>query len=221
LTLKPKVFLIENVKGLITHNNGETFKFVMEKILNKYQINHKVLNSFDYEVPQKRERIFIIGMLEKKYEFPTISDKKIMLKHVLIDVPKSDCARYSQKKIDLFKQIKQGECWVNISDEQQREYLGKSYFSGGGKRGILRRLSMDEPCLTLLCSPSQKQTERCHPIEERPLSLREYARIQTFDDEYKFYGSISSQYKQIGNAVPVKLAEFIGLSLMNQCDIIS
>ena len=69
---------------------------------------------------------------------------------------------------------------------------------------------MNKPSLTLLCTPSQKQTERCHPLEERPLNIREYARIQTFDDDYEFIGSISSQYKQIGNAVPVELARQMG-----------
>ena len=74
---------------------------------------------------------------------------------------------------------------------------------------------MTEPSLTLLCSPSQKQTERCHPIKTRPLKIREYARIQTFDDDYEFVGSISSQYKQIGNAVPVELARRVGITLFN------
>jgi DNA (cytosine-5)-methyltransferase 1 len=60
--------------------------------------------------------------------------------------------------------------------------------------------------LTLTTSPCQKQTERCHPIETRPLNVREYARIQTFPDSYEFSGSIAKQYMQIGNAVPVNLA---------------
>ena len=79
---------------------------------------------------------------------------------------------------------------------------------------MARRLSMDEPSLTLTCAPAQKQTERCHPKETRPLSVREYARIQTFPDEWRFAGSMSDQYKQIGNAVPVNLAYAIGRSLM-------
>ena len=89
-----------------------------------------------------------------------------------------------------------------------------SYFLGGGKTGMARRLSWDEPSLTLTCSPSQKQTERCHPEESRPLTVREYARIQTFPDEWIFSGSLSSQYKQIGNAVPVNLAFAMGKSLI-------
>ncbi len=73
---------------------------------------------------------------------------------------------------------------------------------------------MEKPSLTLLCSPSQKQTERCHPLEERLLTIREYARIQTFDDDYIFIGSLTSQYKQIGNTVPVELGKHIGYSLL-------
>ena len=92
--------------------------------------------------------------------------------------------------------------------------MGNSFNAGGGKRGILHRLSMDKPSLTLLCTPSQKQTERCHPLEERPLTVREYARIQTFPDNYIFNGSMSSQYKQIGNAVPIELARQIGINLI-------
>ena len=101
-------------------------------------------------------------------------------------------------------QIPPGGCWVNLPVDVQ-----KQYFSGGGKRGIARRLSMDEPCLTLTTSPCQKQTERCHPLETRPFTIREYARIQSFPDDFKFCGSIAKQYKQIGNAVPVNLAELI------------
>jgi DNA (cytosine-5)-methyltransferase 1 len=90
--------------------------------------------------------------------------------------------------------------------------MGGSYHLGGGKTGMARRLSWSEPSLTLTCNPAQKQTERCHPKETRPLTVREYARIQTFPDEWEFAGSVSSQYKQIGNAVPVNLGYHVGLA---------
>ena len=96
--------------------------------------------------------------------------------------------------------------------------MGASFTSGGGRRGMARRISWDEPSLTLTCSPSQKQTDRIHPEETRPFTIREYARIQTFPDEWKFEGGITSQYKQIGNAVPVKLAEAIGLQIIAALD---
>jgi DNA (cytosine-5)-methyltransferase 1 len=92
--------------------------------------------------------------------------------------------------------------------------MKNSFFSGGGKRGIARRLSLDEPCLTLTTSPCQKQTERIHPLETRPFTVREYARIQSFPDSYVFSGSKMNQYKQIGNAVPPKLAKAVGKSII-------
>jgi len=97
-----------------------------------------------------------------------------------------------------------------LPEEIAKEYMGKSYYLGGGKTGIARKLSWDEPSLTMLCSPAQKQTERCHPDEIRPLTIRESARIQDFPDNWEFYGSTSQQYKQIGNAVPVGLAFAVG-----------
>jgi DNA (cytosine-5)-methyltransferase 1 len=218
--IKPKVFMIENVKGLLTHDNGNTIKKIIESMNknNLYNISYNCLDSSKYNVPQKRERVFIVGILKtinKKFNFPEESKNKKVLKDVLYDVPYSHGLTYSEEKKKLFKMIPQGGCWVNLPEELQKEYLGNSYNSGGGKRGILYRLSMQKPSLTLLCTPSQKQTERCHPLEERPLTIREYARIQTFDDSYEFIGSINSQYKQIGNAVPVELAKYMGISILN------
>ena len=96
--------------------------------------------------------------------------------------------------------------------------MGGSFYLGGGKTGMARRLSWDEPSLTLTCAPAQKQTERCHPEETRPLTIREYARIQSFPDEWQFEGSLSSQYKQIGNAVPVNLGYHLGKCLIAMLD---
>ncbi|HBQ44068.1 MAG TPA: DNA (cytosine-5-)-methyltransferase, partial [Thiomicrospira sp.] len=110
---------------------------------------------------------------------------------------------------------KQYGYWRDLPDDLQREYMLKSYYLGGGKTGVARRLSWEEPSLTLTCAPAQKQTERCHPEETRPLTIREYARIQTFPDSWKFCGANSSQYKQIGNAVPVNLAFAVGKSIIN------
>jgi DNA (cytosine-5)-methyltransferase 1 len=104
---------------------------------------------------------------------------------------------------------------VDLPEEVAKAYMKKSYYSGGGRRGMARRISWDEPCLTLTTSPSQKQTERCHPDETRPFTVREYARIQSFPDEWKFSGTLYEKYRQIGNAVPVELARRIGVELVN------
>ncbi|TGD33648.1 DNA cytosine methyltransferase, partial [Leuconostoc mesenteroides] len=111
--------------------------------------------------------------------------------------------------------------WRDLPDDVAREYMGVSYFSGGGRTGMARRISWDEPSLTLTTSPSQKQTERAHPDENRPFKTREYARIQSFPDNWEFSGSVNQIYKQIGNAVAVNFAKEIGLSViksLNQID---
>lgn len=104
---------------------------------------------------------------------------------------------------------------MDLPKDVQKTYMGASLEAGGGKRGMARRLSLNEPCLTLTTSPCQKQTERCHPLETRPLNVREYARIQTFPDTYMFHGTVAQKYKQIGNAVPVKLAFCIARSIQS------
>ena len=218
--IHPKIFMIENVKGLLTHDNGNTIIKIIE-IINKnnlYNVSYKCLDSSKYNIPQKRERVFIIGVLKTiniPFNFPEESINRKYLKDILYDVPISNGLKYNDEKIKLFKMIPQGGCWINLPKNLQKKYLGNSYNSGGGKRGILYRLSMEKPSLTLLCTPSQKQTERCHPLEERPLTIREYARIQTFEDSYTFIGSINSQYRQIGNAVPVELAIQMGTSIID------
>lgn len=216
--INPKVFVIENVKGLVTHNSGNTLKYIIEclKLTDKYSIKYRVLNANHYGVAQKRERVFIIGVrsdLNHDYEFPKPLDSRPVLKDILLDCPDSDGYKYPEHKKKIMELVPPGGCWINLPVDIQKSYMKKSFFSGGGKRGIARRLSMDEPCLTLTTSPCQKQTERCHPNEVRPFNIREYARIQSFPDDYKFIGSLSNKYKQIGNAVPVLLAQHVAASI--------
>ena len=122
--------------------------------------------------------------------------------------------RYKDKKAKIMDMVPEGGNWRNLPIKTQKEYMKKSFYLGGGKTGMARRLSWDEPSLTLTCNPAQNQTERCHPTETRPLNLREYARIQTFPDSWKFYGTTTSIYKQIGNAVPCLMAKAIGLKIL-------
>ena len=139
------------------------------------------------------------------YKYPNPHDYKPVLKDVLNDVPDSPGSKNSMKKYDVLKLVPPGGYWRDLPPEIAKEYMGASWNSGGGRTGMARRLSWNEPSLTLTTSPSQKQTERCHPDETRPFTTREYARIQSFPDEWKFAGGVGAIYKQIGNAVPVNL----------------
>jgi len=125
---------------------------------------------------------------------------------VLQDVPESDGAEYSAFKRKIFELVPPGGYWRDIPADIAKEYMKSCWNMGGGRTGILRRLSLDEPSLAVLTSPSQKQTDRCHPLEPRPFNIRENARVQCFPDDWTFCGSVGSQYKQVGNAVPVLLA---------------
>lgn len=220
--IQPKMFLAENVKGLVSHDQSRTLK-VMLNVFKEvgYEVDYEVLNSLHYGVAQKRQRIVIIGTrkdIRKKidfdYSYPKPYKETLTLKDILQDVPQSDCAKYNDKKKEVLKYVSPGGCWRDLPDDIAREYMKTTYFMGGGRTGIARRLSWDEPGLTVLCSPAQKQTERCHPDELRPFSIRENARIQSFPDTWKFEGSLSEQYKQIGNAMPVNMAKEVGKSII-------
>jgi DNA (cytosine-5)-methyltransferase 1 len=211
-TLTPNMFIIENVQGLLTHDKGNTLRMVIAEInkIGRYEVSYKLLNANDYSVPQNRKRLVIVGVntsLGKSFAFPEPHAYKPVLEDVLVGCPESPGTVYKKEKYDIMDIVPEGGCWVDIPTEIAKGYMGKSYASGGGKRGILKRLDMKKPSLTLLTTPSQKQTERCHPTETRPLQTLEYARIQTFPDDYQFAGSINQIYKQIGNAVPVNLGK--------------
>ena len=215
--VRPKMFLAENVRGLASHDNGRTLSViigVLEEL--GYTVQKQILNAAYFGVGQKRERIVIIGVkkgLPITFTYPKAEAKMTTLREALKDCPASIGEQYSEKKRKVLALVPPGGCWVDLPEEIAKEYMGKSYYSGGGRRGMARRISWDEPSLTLTCSPSQKQTERCHPEETRPCTVREYARIQSFPDNWAFSGGITDQYKQIGNAVPVELARRIGVQL--------
>lgn len=227
-----KVFLAENVRGLLSHDGGKTLKSMINVLeeLGYHIFEPKVLKAIHHAVPQKRERLFIIGV-KKEYKskakliWPTPLKNIYTLKDALkkgelydSDVKASVGQKYSQKKKEVLALVPAGGYWRDLPLHLQKEYMKKSFYLGGGKTGIARRISWDEPCLTLTCSPAQNQTERCHPEETRPFEVREYARIQTFPDEWKFEGSMNQQYRQIGNAVPVNLAYAVGKSVINLLD---
>jgi len=214
--VKPKIFVGENVSGLTTHDNEKTLRMmvsVMESL--GYKVQYQILDAAEHGVPQKRKRIFIVGTLNDIYfRFPMPSHQKVTLREALKNVSASPGVAYSKSQKDVMKLVPPGGSWVNLPRKVQLEYMGKSFYSDGGKRGAARRLSWDEPSPTLTTSPIQKLTGFCHPDEDRPLTVREYARIQSFPDDWNFSGGLGAQYKQIGNATPVKLAKAMGAAVI-------
>ena len=224
--VRPPICIGENVRGLLSHEKGKTLEGMIS-VLNEIGYNVvpvQVLKAINYRVPQKRERLILVGVrknIDIKYEYPEPHNRFYTLIDALkkgelfdCDVPKSEGAKYPKHKKEVLDLIPPKGYWRDLPIVIQKEYMGKSFYLGGGKTGMARRIGWDEPSLTLTCSPAQKQTERCHPDETRPFTVREYARIQTFPDDWKFEGSVSQQYKQIGNAVPVNLGQEIGYSIV-------
>lgn len=224
--VNPQICIGENVKGLLSHEKGETLKGMIS-ILDEIGYNVvpvKVLKAVHYNVPQKRERLILVGIrkdINIEYEYPKPYKLIYNLEDALkkgrlydTDVPKSEGSKYPQHKKEVLDLVPPKGYWRDLPLELQKDYMGKSFYLGGGKTGMARRIGWDEPSLTLTCSPAQKQTERCHPDETRPFTVREYARIQTFPDDWEFVGSVSQQYKQIGNAVPCNLGKEIGYSII-------
>lgn len=217
--LQPKMFLFENVKGLTSHDKGKTYKTILNVFESEgYTVKSKVLNAWDFGVAQKRERMIMVGIRNDlvnrtSFDYPEPQAYKPVLRDILLDCPPSQGMQYSEQKKKLFELVPPGGYWRDIPEDIAKEYMKSTWNMGGGRTGILRRMSLDEPSLTVLTSPTQKQTERCHPLEARPFTIRENARIQSFPDSWEFQGSIGNQYKQVGNAVPVNLAYEIGLKI--------
>lgn len=224
--LQPKMFLFENVKGLLTHDNNKTFQTILNIFEEEgYKIYYKVLNAWNYGVPQKRERLIIIGLRNDlankcQFNFPQEHVYHPLVKDIKLDTnpSKDECVRYSMYKENIFKLVPPGGYWRDIDPKIAKEYMKTCWNMGGGRTGILRRIGLNEPSLTVLTNPGMKQTDRCHPLEIRPFSYRENARIQTFPDDWQFYGKLSEKYKQVGNAVPVNLAKEIGVEIIKSLE---
>ena len=224
--VNPPICIGENVKGLLSHDNGKTLQGMIS-ILDEIGYNVvpvEVLKAINYKVPQKRERLILVGIrkdIKIKYEYPKPYKKIYNLSDALkkgelfaSNVPVSVGAKYPESKKQVLDLVPPKGYWRDLPLHIQKDFMGASFYLGGGKTGMARRIGWDEPCLTLTCSPAQKQTERCHPDETRPFTVREYARIQTFPDDWQFFGPMAQQYKQIGNAVPVNLGREVGYSII-------
>ncbi|WP_126428612.1 DNA cytosine methyltransferase [Brevibacillus marinus] len=248
--VKPKVFLLENVRGLLSaalkhrpiNQRGEGFpplepeempgsalKYLLKQFRG-YNVNFKLINAADYGVPQTRERVFFVGVrndLNAKFEFPESTHdehgrdgkkKWVTFGELLksINVEKHNYVEYSPDRLEYMKLIPRGGGnWRDLPKDVVKQAMGGAYQSGGGKVGFFRRIWLDKPAPTMLTSPMQKSTNLGHPLEDRPLSIEEYLAVQEFPSGYKVAGSLTQQYVQIGNAVPVRLARILGEAVLD------
>lgn len=206
---------------------GSAFRVIVQelRLLNYYTV-FDVLNAANYGTPQCRERILFIGSREGKViEMPQPTHAEEPSGKLLRWVPlRSVIGRFRDSNppgIKLrsnderyLRLVPEGGNWRDLPTEIQKQAMGGALDSWGGRSGFFRRLSWDRPSPALTTQPNSKATLLCHPTELRPLSLREYARIQQFPDDWKFAGSIVSTYRQIGNAVPAGLGAALGRSIL-------
>lgn len=228
--VRPRFFLMENVKGITSAKLSEPVdgcQTVLDVILSEfahlgYKTIHGLLDAVNYGAPQFRERFVVLGSRDHEPIFlpcPThfqthqcASMRWTTLRKAIEDIESNPGPgmAFSPERNRFLEMIPEGGNWRNLPAELQPEAMGGAYKSGGGKVGFYRRLSYDQPSPTVVTSPVQKSTMLCHPRATRPLSIKEYARIQGFPDSWIFAGNVSSQYRQIGNAVPVALGRAIG-----------
>jgi DNA (cytosine-5)-methyltransferase 1 len=234
----PDWVIVENVKGIVETENGFFFEKI-NTALNKlgYTTNHAILNAADYGIPQVRNRVFIVGSLHGiKYEFPKPTTKKyVTVADAISDLPelesgathheldyqvvaKNKYQSSSRKKsktsinnlvtgnnelvLKRYKHIPQGGNWENIPVKLMKNYKNFTRCH----TGIYHRLREDEPSVVI---GNYRKNMLIHPTEDRGLSVREAARIQSFPDTFHFYGSIGFQQQQVGNSVPPLLAQAI------------
>lgn len=211
--IMPDIAIIENVKGIISSRNGAIKDEILSDLKKLgYTTEFRVLNAADYGVAQLRERtIFMANRINKRNIFPErthASENYVAIKDVFKDVPKDnhDIKKLRGKVLERVKLVKQGENW---------ESLPKKLQTGSRQSGAYGRLDPNKPSRTLTTRfdtpPGGYVT---HPYEDRAITVREGARIQSFPDDFIFIGNRMSQYKQVGNAVPVKLSNALAKSVI-------
>lgn len=200
---------------------GGALNFVLS-LLQKagYSCTFNLYNSANFGTPQTRERVIIICSRDGNpapFLQPTHSEEEShglprwkTFREAVADLKSHTHLNFPEKRLKYYRLLKAGQNWRALPVEMQREALGKSYFSGGGKTGFLRRLSWDKPAPTLVTHPAMPATDLAHPEENRPLSIEEYKRIQEFPDNWHLAGPLVQQYKQVGNAVPASLGYAVG-----------
>lgn len=234
--IRPRFFVMENVKGLMSallkdkagnSSNTRVLDIILEEFNRlRYKTIYGILDAVNYGVPQFRERFILIGSRENEDIFLPIpthfhihqeeSYRWQTLRQSIFDLEDSpgECAEFSENRLKYLRMIPEGGNWRSLPHTLLPDAMGGAFDSGGGKVGFYRRLSYAQPSPTVVTSPVQKATMMCHPVKDRPLSVAEYARIQQFPEAWKFTGTTTDKYRQIGNAVPVGLAKAIGSSII-------
>lgn len=205
---------------------GGALNLILSK-LNKsgYGYSFNLYNSANFGTPQSRERVIIICSrdgIPPPFLVPTHSDNLASglpawktTSDSIRNVMQHDHLNFPEKRLKFYRLLKPGQNWRNLPIDLQKEAMGKSYYSGGGKTGFLRRLSWDAPSPTLVTHPAMPATDLAHPVEDRPLSIQEYKRLQEFPDSWQLAGPLVQKYKQVGNAVPLGLGKAVGLLIKN------
>jgi DNA (cytosine-5)-methyltransferase 1 len=253
--LRPRVFLFENVKGLLSIAGGDLFGRIMDLIeAESYKPQAVVLNAADYGVPQIRERVFIVGTSDSlDFEFPqaTHFDPRaatplfrqtvkpwLTLRDAIGDLPLIEAGEesfeYSTEPQNEFQRRMRRRAPRKLSDHNAPSHGSKltrimdALPEGGGVTDLpprLRpssgfpntyaRLWWDRPTTTITRNLGTPSSSRCiHPKVSRGLTTREGARVQSFPDRYKFYGSRTERNLQIGNAVPALLSEALARQVL-------
>jgi DNA (cytosine-5)-methyltransferase 1 len=191
-----------------------------------YRTTFNLYNTANFGVPQKRERLVFFASRdghEVPHMVPTHSQESragleawVTVRDALkgLNDKVQHFVQFPAKRLDYFSYLKAGQNWRNLPKELQSAAMGASLHSGGGRTGFYRRLPWDQPSPTLVTRPTMKATDLCHPSKLRPLSVEEYAAIQTFPESFVFAGSLEEQYRQIGNAVPCLFGRSLGEHLL-------
>ncbi|MCH4053915.1 MAG: DNA cytosine methyltransferase [Atopobiaceae bacterium] len=236
--LAPTYLVIENVRGLLsarwplsagnTPVKGGALHLILRTLSDMgYSTSFELYNAANFGAPQIRERVILIAKKDSvpvNHLMPTNSnDPKWGLPAwrtfgeavAGLDVTNCHHSEFPENRLKYLRLISAGQYWKDLPEDVQEEAMGKSYQLPGGKTGFYRRIRFDRPCPTLVTSPTMPATYLCHPIEDRPLSVEEYRRVQGFPDNWVICGDVNDQYKQIGNAVPVALGTAVANTLLH------